>query len=80
LLIFDEVTDKTKLAPFLWLTVYNGLPYYIGGHNNVVMQVWHTDVMNFAVARLHDIFYTFARHLLVYSPVWELVALAVLSL
>jgi len=56
LLIFDEVTDKTKLAPFLWLTVYNGLPYYIGGHNNVAMQVWRTDVMNFAVARLHDIF------------------------
>jgi len=23
MLIFDEVTDKTKLAPFLWLTVYN---------------------------------------------------------
>jgi len=23
LLIFDEVTDKTKLARFLWLTVYN---------------------------------------------------------
>jgi len=22
LLIFDKVTDKTKWAPFLWLTVY----------------------------------------------------------
>jgi len=32
-LIFDKVTEKNKLAPFLWLTVYIGGHMPLSAHN-----------------------------------------------
>jgi len=60
-LIFDKATDENKLAPFLWLTVYNQLfPILRDGWTSTSFTNFGTPVQS--LKRVKDTSY------LVYSP------------
>jgi len=50
-LIFDEVTDKNMLAPFLWPTVYIGAPshWLVLDTPEVISKVWLRLYLEFGV-------------------------------
>jgi len=49
-LIFDDATDNSKLAPFLWLTVYLIRNYERNGQSDKKGLLWQYRAMHYCIA------------------------------